>query len=187
MGVSRETQVHAASDGIGVHVGREGLVHLQGLDDVGRDEVHLDASVVAFGGGDPGAVERDGVELWGQTADDDVSRLPLVVLHGDTRYAAQGFSDVLIWEAADLVGADDVADVACVALLVEGPGLSTQAVAHDRDGLQVLPLWGECDPDFTDSLFDAHFLTMGEISYIGYGQCLFARFQSEEGQIAVQV
>ena len=116
-------QVHAAADGVGVHIGGHGLAHLHGLDHVGGDEVELDGAGFGLRRGDAFPVNRHGIQLRRGTAYVGEAGFPLVVLHVDPGHALEGVADVLVGKAADLVGGDHVGDVDGRLLLRQRPCL----------------------------------------------------------------
>ena len=126
-------EIDCAADGVGVHVGSERLVDLDGLDHVGGHEVELHRPHFPLRGGDALAVERDRVEAGFCAADQPEAGFPLVVGDDDAGDPLDGVADVGVGKPAHLIGGDDVGDVGALLLLIEGAGLSLQALADDYD------------------------------------------------------
>ena len=101
-------EVDGAADGVGVHVGGDHLVDLDGLNHVGGNEVELYITRLALGRGDAAAVDGDGGEVGARAAHLAEAGLALVVLHVDARDALQRIADVRVGELAHLVGRHDV-------------------------------------------------------------------------------
>ena len=106
--------VDVAGDGLAGHIGRDGLVgHDLARDDGGVGVESRDPAVLDTGNVD--AVEgRRGVAL-GRSPKADVPRLPLVAFDREPGESAQGIREVLVREAADRVGRNDVRDIVRVA------------------------------------------------------------------------
>ena len=115
-------EIDRAADGVGVHVGSERLVDLDGLDHVRGHEVELHGAHFPFRGGDALAVERDRVEARLRAADQPEAGFPLVVGDDDAGNPLDGVANVGVGEPAHLIGGDHVGDVGALLLLIEGRG-----------------------------------------------------------------
>ena len=98
------------TDRVGVHIGRERLLHLDRFDDVGRDHVESDGANIAFGRWKPYPVERRRDKIRRQTANRNEAPLALIVQHVDAGQAAQAFGHILIGKLADRVARQHIGD-----------------------------------------------------------------------------
>ncbi|CDC96603.1 unknown [Alistipes sp. CAG:268] len=116
-------EVHRTADGVAVHVGRDDLVHLDGLDHVRGNEVQLRGARVTLGRGETVSVERHGCKVGRRAAHLSETGLALVILHVDARDALHRIADIGVGETAHLVGRHDVAHPVVILLQGQCPAL----------------------------------------------------------------
>ena len=105
------TEVDGAADAVGVLVGGEGLVDLDGLDEVGGYDVQADLANGGLGRGKGDAVDGDVGEAGLGAADLDVDAFALDAVEGDGGQAADGVGDVGVGKAADDLSGENLEDV----------------------------------------------------------------------------
>ena len=125
--------VHGTADPIAVHVGRDGLAHLQRGQEFGRYDVERNRPLVVLRRRDVDAVDRGHDEIRVDTANAHEPSFALVAFEKHAGYALQGFGDVLIGKLADVGGGDDGHDAVRRPLLVEGGRRALRLLAVDND------------------------------------------------------
>ena len=125
-------QVYRSTNCIGIHIWKYSFVHLNGLNHIWRNQVHLHVSIVSFSRRKTLSIECNWVQLWRNASDDDVSRFALVILHGDAWNSLQCIANVGIRETANLIWRYHIGDVGIILLLVQRLCLTFQTISKDH-------------------------------------------------------
>jgi hypothetical protein len=133
--VSRDLghEVDRAADRIAVLISRQGLVELDGADEIGRDGVELELPTVAFRRWDVGAIDRTVRVARLESPHLHVLPLALVPLKGNARKPTDGVGHIGVRQARDHLRREYVDDVLGALLLIEGRDLAAGPRRRDRD------------------------------------------------------
>ena len=123
-------EVDFASDGVAVHVGGHHLVHLDGLNHVGRNQVELHVACVALCRRHSVAVDSHRGKVGRSASHLSEPGLTLVVLHVDAVDAFQGVADVRVGELAHLIGAHHIGHTHVLLLHLQGLALTVEGSVH---------------------------------------------------------
>ncbi len=129
-------QIDRAADGVAIQIGSRSLHHFQLGQDVGRHGIERDATRIAFRRSDQLTVDRHIAERGIDAADGDVTTFALVRGDCHANDTGQGFTRVLVWKLACVVGSDRFLDGPRRFLVLKCRDLR-QAIARHRDFLQL--------------------------------------------------
>ena len=104
-------QVDGAADAVGVLIGGEGLVELDGFDEVGGDYIEADLADGGLGRGEGNAVYGDVGEARLGAAHLDVDAFAFDAIEGNGGQPADGVGDIGVGKAADDLGGEDLEDI----------------------------------------------------------------------------
>ena len=147
-------QVHAAADGVGVHVRSRCLGHLDRVDEIGREGVDLERppqSAPRAAARSARAVDRHRIEIGIDAANFDEGHLAFEDFAGDAGYPEEEVADVFVGHIAERVRGQDVFHVRCHALLRDREGAAFTFPGHD-DGFELVDAGGESDFAHFDAL-----------------------------------
>ena len=113
-------QINTAAEAVHLLVGRGDLGDFDGAERVGGNHIKRERAVAAIGRGDADAVQLHRVQVGPNPAHDDEAALALIAIERDARDALHRLGGVLIGEATDFVGGDEVGQRLGGALLVDG-------------------------------------------------------------------
>ena len=123
-------QIDGTTDGVGIHIRGDYLVHFDGLYHICRDEVQLHVARITFGRRNAVAVDSDGTHVGRGAAYLSEAGFTLVVLYVDTRNAFQRIANVGVGKLAYLVGRHYILDAEAVLLRIDGAALSLKGAAY---------------------------------------------------------
>ena len=130
-------EVDGAGGGVGIDIGADGLVDLDGFHRVEGGHLHGEGAggtgggVVGIGAGEGDAVHGDGGVLGAEAAEADGADLAVEKVELDAGEVLEEFADVALGVVAKRIGGDGVGDVHGIALVHDGLGA---ALALGGDG-----------------------------------------------------